>query len=157
MKYYGARDFYNPLLEQEGPTLTDQYIIDFMKLVDRHHIPEALIRPQPERPYTLVIDSIIKDVFRQETVEAWANYKPAIGAPYNSMESEEDFNIYESEDSEDPNAVPYITKKKVEQDPSLKDKQFDMRILQTSAFRLESMKFFPYRSREGDIPNKLLQ
>ncbi len=62
-------------------------------------------------------------------MEAWADYKPAIGAPYNSMESEEDFQIYESDSSEDPNAVPYITKKKVEADPELVKKQFDIRIL----------------------------
>lgn len=72
------------------------------------------------------------------------------------MESDEDFNVYESDDSEDPNAVPYITKKAVDLDPTLTEKQFDMRILATSAFRLESMKFFPYRTREGEMPTKLL-
>lgn len=63
MKYYGAKDVYNPLHNQKGPTLTDQYIIEFMKAVDRYPIAEALMRPQPERPYNMVIDSIIKDVF----------------------------------------------------------------------------------------------
>jgi len=99
-----------------------------------------------------VIDSLINDAYRLETVEAWADYKPGNGAPDNSMESEDDYFIEESEESDDPNAVPYLTKKLVKEDPTLKEKQFDMRILLTSAFRLESMKYFPYRSREGEIP-----
>ena len=32
-----------------------------------------------------------------------------------------------------------------------------MRVLLTTPFRLESMKYFPYRSREGEVPYKLLQ
>ena len=62
------------------------------------------------------------------------------------MESEDEFQLYESQESDDPNAVPYITKKKVEEDPSLKDKQFDMRLISTSPYRLEAMKYFPYRT-----------
>ena len=73
------------------------------------------------------------------------------------MESEDDFPLYESQDSDDPNAVPYLTKAKIAQDPDLKEKQFDIRILEVSGFRLESMKFFPYRTREGEIPKKLLK
>ena len=156
MKYYGAQDIFNPMKQMKAPTLTDQHIMTFMTQVDRYPIPEALLRPQPEKPYHLVIDSLINDSYRIETAESWADYKPAQNCPYNSLESEDDYFIEESEESDDPNAVPYITKAKVTEDPSLKDKQFDMRILQTSAFRLESMKYYPYRQREGDIPNKLL-
>lgn len=72
------------------------------------------------------------------------------------MESDEEFHVYESQESDDPNAVPYLTKKKMAQDPELMKKQFDMRLIETNGFRLESMKYYPYRSREGDIPNKLL-
>ena len=159
MKYYGAGELFNPMrqMNRKKPTLTDKYIIDFMQQVDRFPIPEALLRPEPERSYNLVIDSLINDSYRLETVEAWADYKPANGAPYNSLESEDDYFIEESEESDDPNAVPYITKKLVKEDPTIKEKQFDMRVLLTSAFRLESMKYFPYRSREGEIPKKLLQ
>ncbi len=82
---------------------------------------------------------------------------PDTKAPYNSLEDEEDFFLYESQESDDPNSVPYITQKKIKEDPTLKEKQFDIRILETSAYRLESMKFFPYRHREGEIPYKILQ
>ena len=75
----------------------------------------------------------------------------------NSMESEEEFHIEESQSSEDENAVPYITKEKLKVDPELEKKKFNMQLIETSAYRLESMRYFPYRTREGDIPNKLLK
>ena len=114
MKYYTSEDIYNPLKNEKGPTLTDRYIIEFMQKVDRFPIPEALIRPQPESAYKLTIDSLINTSYKLETVEAWADYLPATQAPYNSLESEDEFHIFESDSSEDPNAVPYITKKLVE-------------------------------------------
>ena len=92
-----------------------------------------------------------------QAVEEWAEYMTDTKVPYNSLEDEEDFFLYESQESDDPNSVPYITQKKIKEDPTLKEKQFDIRILETSPYRLESMKFFPYRYREGEIPLKLLE
>ena len=85
--------------------------------------------------------------------------KPTNGnnAPNNSMESEEEFHIEESQSSEDENAVPYITKDKLKANPELEKKKFDMRLLEYTGYRLESMRYFPYRTREGEIPKKLLQ
>ena len=34
---------------------------------------------------------------------------------------------------------------------------FDLKLLDVLPFRLESMKFYPYKSREGDIPMNLLK
>ena len=34
---------------------------------------------------------------------------------------------------------------------------FPMQWLETSGFRLESMRYFPYRNREGEIPSKILK
>lgn len=77
MKYYGAQDIFNPMKQMKAPNLTDQHIMAFMTQVDRYPIPEALLRPQPEKPYHLVIDSLINDSYRLETAESWADFKPA--------------------------------------------------------------------------------
>ena len=62
----------------------------------------------------MTIDSLISDAFRLETVKSWADYKPMINCPQNSHESEDEFDLYESTESEDPNGVPHLTKKKME-------------------------------------------
>ena len=53
MKYYGAKDIYNPINNMKGPKLTDKYIIDFMKSVDRFPVPEALVNRPTREPYKL--------------------------------------------------------------------------------------------------------
>ena len=73
------------------------------------------------------------------------------------MHSEDDFPLEDSQDSDEANKYPAIPKAKLDADPSLKDKQFDISLLDTSPYRLESMIYFPYRSREGDMPVKLLK
>ena len=73
------------------------------------------------------------------------------------MHSEDDFPLEDSQDSEELNVYPAISKDKLAADPSLKDKQFDIRLLDTSPYRLESLLYFPYRNREGEIPVKLLK
>ena len=35
--------------------------------------------------------------------------------------------------------------------------KFDLGLLDVSPFRMESMKFYPYKSKEGEIPLKLLK
>ena len=124
MKYYAAEDIYNPMLKKQGqgPTLTDQQTIDRMKVADRWPIPEAIVGRQKREPYTLRIDSLIHAAFALEEVEEWGKQIPDLDAPYNSMESEDDFPIHYSDDSEEIVAYPHIPKEKLKADPSLADK-----------------------------------
>ena len=82
----------------------------------------------------------------------YANQRPEIDAPYNSMESDDDFIIEESPSSEEIEEQTEHTEVKVK-----KEKKFDKKLLDTSPYRMESIKFYPYRFREGDIPSKLLK
>ena len=109
-----------------------------------------------DRNFNLQIDSLITTQFTMEAVSEWANFVPENDAPANSMESEDEFNLYESQSSEDEDAVPHLTKKAIAEDPELEKKKFPISILETSGFRLESVKYYPHRAREGDIPYKLL-
>jgi hypothetical protein len=156
LQYYGADDIYNPIARSGKQTLTEVTIIEFMKEVSRFPCPEALLGRQSNKRYKVTIDSLIVGAYSIKAVEEWADYKPDTKAPYNSMESDENFFLYESQSSEDPNSVPYITAKAVKADPTLKEKQFDIRILEISPYRMESMKFFPHRTHEGEVPYKLL-
>ena len=159
LKFYADEDIYNPMQDQPKPTLTDKYIIDMMKEADRFPIPESLVgrRKNQKRPYVLKIDSLISAAFKIEEVNEWANSKDVLDAPYNTMHSEDDFPLEDSQDSDEQNVFPAIPKDKLLADPSLKDKQFDIRLLDTSPYRLESLLYFPYRNREGEIPLKLLK
>ena len=38
-----------------------------------------------------------------------------------------------------------------------KFKPFDKKVLNVSPFRMESMRYYPYRAREGEVPMKLLK
>lgn len=98
MKYYGAKDIFNPMQDIQKPTLTDKYIIDFMKVTDRYPISEALVGRQPKKSYELEIDSLISKCYNLDAVIAWGEVEPFQGgqAPNNSMESEEEFHVYES-------------------------------------------------------------
>ena len=154
MRYYGAADVFNPMLKVKKK-LKDSHLIDFMKEVDRFPVPEALVGRTANKPFRLELDSVMNAEYRLEAVEAWGDYRPAIDAPNNSMESEEEFYVEESQSSEDENAA--ISHVQLKKDPALVEKQFDTRILNTSGFRLESMKIFPYRSREGEIPLGVLK
>lgn len=73
------------------------------------------------------------------------------------MESEEEFPLYDSEESETVNKWPYIPSSKLEENPELKKKQFDARLLDTMPWRIESMRYYPNRSNEGGLPVKLLK
>ena len=167
MKYHGADDMFNPMKNIKQPTLTDQMIIGFMTQVNRFPIPETLLRPQTGKPFSLFIDSLINDAYRLKTVEAWADFKPALAAPENSQESEDDFFIEDSDSEEEEDDLVKIqsdqkSTRKLKPDQVLKLAAstdvviFDMDILQTSAFRLQSVKQFPYRSKSGEIPQNLL-
>lgn len=73
--------------------------------------------------------------------------------PYNSPESEEDLPIYDSNSSDEIK----IDETAVKKDPSMKVKLFDKNILSTNPFRLESIRTYPYRAREGEPPLLLLK
>lgn len=95
MKYYGAADVFNPMLNVKRK-LKDSHLIDFMREVDRFPVPEALVGRTADKPFRLGLDSIMNAEYRLEAVEAWGDYRPAIDAPNNSMESEEEFYVEES-------------------------------------------------------------
>ena len=43
-------------------------------------------------------------------------------------------------------------------DPELARKMFDVNLLKTNPFRLDSLKYFPYKvGKEGEVPWKLLR
>ena len=107
--------------------------------------------------YTLKIDSLISAAYKTESVLEWANYRQEIDAPYCSMYSEEEFPLYDSNESDEIQTYPYIPKDKLAANPELKKKQFDIRLLSSSPWRVESMKYYPYRSNDGDFPLKLLR
>ena len=84
----------------------------------------------------------------------YAKERPEIDAPYNSMESEDNFIIYHSSDEsieldEEGERKEFIATKD--------DKKFDKKLLDVSPFRMEAMQHYPYRFREGDVPIKLLK
>ncbi len=83
-----------------------------------------------------------------ESVLEWADYKQELDAPYCSMESEEEFPLYDSAESDELDVFPYIPKAKLDQNPELKKKQFDISLLSTMPFRIESMKYYPGQSRD---------
>ena len=85
-----------------------------MKVADRFPIPEALIGRQKRKAYNLRIDSLITAAYNMDSVKEWADYRQELMAPYNSMESEEEFPLDDSEESEEANTYPYIPKSKLE-------------------------------------------
>ena len=111
------------------PSLTDKYVIDQMKEADRFPIQEALVGRSKKQPFTMYIDSLISATFKLENVLAWADEPIGSIVPNNSQESEDDFKLFLSEDSDEANVYPYIPKAKLEADPSLRDKQFDISLL----------------------------
>jgi hypothetical protein len=85
----------------------DIMCIDEMKLSGRFPIPEALLnRP---KNYELTIDSFLRTAYSEEATEAQANYKDPISAPANSEESGDEFNLYETSETEEivPNDEEY--------------------------------------------------
>ena len=94
-----------------------------MKEADRFPIPEALIGRQPNKNYELRIDSLITAAYSLEAIYAGAERPQSeLDAPYCSMESEEEFPLYDSEESEAANKYPYIPTAKLEENPELRRK-----------------------------------
>ena len=104
--------------------------------------------------YHLRVDSLMAEAYREESMHLWANTEQELDAPYNSMDSKDDYQLYRSDSGdEDPFAPESPLKGKTAKD----SKWFDERILDVSPFRMESMKYFPFRTREGEMPIKLLK
>ena len=77
-------------------------------------MPETLMNRQETGNFRLKIDSIIAEAYREESMLEWASYRPEIDAPYNSMTSQDEFNIIPSEDSDELDDMPkdaIVTKK----------------------------------------------
>ena len=95
-KFYGAEDIYNPMNNYPKPLLSDIYVINMMKEAGRYPIPEQLVGRSKREPYQLRVDSLINMAYREENIREWAEYRQEIDAPYCSMESEEEFPLYDS-------------------------------------------------------------
>ena len=126
-----------------------------MKQYQRWPIPEALLGLNTGR-YEMRIDSLLAEAYNVESMIAHGKARPDIDAPYNSIDSaENDHDIFDDEATEESDALSEDSpmKNKTVADPDW----FDQKILVHSPWRLASMKFFPYKSREGEVPMKLLK
>ena len=63
------------------------------------------------------------------------------------MSEEGEFDLFKTDTSEDERRQ-VVTKEEME-DPELAKKAIDETLLETSPFRLDSFKYFPYRQKEG--------
>ena len=70
-----------------------------MKKCERWPIPESLLNKDPN--WRLKIDSIIAEAFRLDSMIEWANYKLDCNAPYCSMESDAELDIFQSSTDEE--------------------------------------------------------
>ena len=73
------------------------------------------------------------------------------------MESADEFQLYRSEDDEEEDTVVKINSKAKQDDMSQKDKQLNLQLLDPSPFRIESIRNYPHRFREGEIPLRLMK
>ena len=74
------------------PSLSDLITIKKMKQYQRYPIPEALMPHKGN--FKLRIDSILIESYRVESMKEWAKYRPDTTAPYNSMNTEDELQIY---------------------------------------------------------------
>lgn len=95
--------------------MLDVAVIDAMKMADRFPIPEALVGREERKSYNLRVDSLISSTYNIDAVNEWADYRQELDAPYNSMESEEEFPLHDSEESDENEKYPYIPKNKLEE------------------------------------------
>ena len=72
------------------------------------------------------------------------------------MESENEYPLEDSHDSEEEaNRVPKPTKYQKKNEENFKEKQFDKSLIELTNFRLENLRTYPHRVREGEVPFKL--
>lgn len=112
---------------------------------DRWPIPESLIGRTKGIPYELAFDTLMRSCYNLDVIREDGNAnRQDLDVPFNSMESEDDFPVYDSQDSDEVNEFG-IKIKDLKKDPSLADKMFDLNLLNTTPFRVESFKYFPYK------------
>ena len=80
--------------------MTDLITIKTMKKYQRWPVPESLMG-RPKGNFRLKVDSLVAEAYREESMQEWADWRPQIEVPCNSMESADDLKIIESEDSEE--------------------------------------------------------
>ena len=110
-----------------------------------------------KKPFRLTLDSILREVYSEQYVHQWAEYQLETGAPCNSAESEDDYNLYQTDESEEAEALEGGAKKAKKGDQKDKDTGFNLQLLDPSPFALDSVRTFPHKFREGDIPLRLLK
>ena len=54
-----------------------------------------------KKSFRLTLDSILREVYSEQYVHQWAEYQLETGAPCNSAESEDDYNLYQTDESEE--------------------------------------------------------
>ena len=103
-------------------------------------------------PYEFSFDTLTRAAYSLAEIQVYGNAdRLDLDVPFNSMESEDDFPVYDSQDSDEVNEFG-VKLKDLKKDPTLADKMFDKSLLETTPFRVESFKFFPYKQAEGEIP-----
>ena len=50
--------------------------------------------------FCLKIDTILADHYKEDEMKEWAEWRPLVDAPYNSVDSDDNFNLYHSSDDE---------------------------------------------------------
>ena len=131
-----------------------------MKSAKRYPVPEQMMG-RSRRSFRLAIDTIMTQVYSEAYLEEWADYRQEVDAPYNSNESEDEFHIYQSQDDDEELATASVTSptsaKHKLTDPLAKEKIFNKQMVEPSPFRIESVKTYPFKFREGEVPLRLLK
>lgn len=128
-----------------------------MKIAGRFPIPEPLLHQPPK--YWLYIDSIMQSMWdlNQLKEHAEVNITPN-AAPANSCASDDDLSMGQSSSSEGPVVAKKDSEEEVDSDNNLKEKKkaLDKSILITQGFNMSALGLYPHKSREGEIPKRLL-
>ena len=128
-------------------------LVDAMQKASRWPIPESLIGRKENTRYELKVDDIMIDAYLGDATAEWTTTRQDIDAPYNTMYSDDDKLYHSSDDDEEVEKTHAVVKVK---DTGAEFK-FDLRLLDVSPFRMEAMKLYPYKFREGETPIKLLK
>ena len=69
------------------------------------------------------------------------------------MSEGDEFDLYATDTDQEEK----ILRQEDMESPETARKNFDKNLLNTQPFRLESLKYFPYRQKEGELPLRLLK